>query len=159
MTTIFSADKDPSCLSSLSLLSHPFEPSHSLGLKQVYTSTSTSITTFKFPKANGRVPIREFDEKLMCKISLRFQKEGGITELNPLELNESVLRLVILPKHGGIARESLLFPKKRPWSCFNFPSVAGIDPVNSFPPKLNIIKFFKLPISWGILPLILQESK
>ena len=42
-------------------------------------------STFKLPMSKERVPTKKFDEKSKNKMSFRFQKVEGITEVNLLD--------------------------------------------------------------------------
>ncbi|KAK8355847.1 hypothetical protein V6Z11_A05G318200, partial [Gossypium hirsutum] len=58
----------------------------------------------------------------------------------------------------GIGPCSLFPVKFKSWIFFNLPIVLGIDPLNSLLEKSKYIALFRLPISTGTRPLILQAS-
>lgn len=75
---------------------------------KLFLDKSIVTTAFRFPIWGESGPFREFDVRFSTKMSLRFHKVEGIAEPMLLQPNKRFLKVVTLPKQGGIEPESLL---------------------------------------------------
>ena len=135
-----------------------------------------------FPTLGGRLPVRNFEDKLRNNRSLRLHKDEGMLKANALESKESACSAGRSSKQLGIDPNNLLelkckYPKFfkwqrsfgmdprilfpamcNRWSFCSRPNVIGIDPVKSLSPKPSHIKLVKLPIPMGMVPLNWQAD-
>ncbi|CAN6560003.1 unnamed protein product [Malus baccata var. baccata] len=90
---------------------------------------SISTTSLNFPISSESGPTRELDDKFRCNIWLSSHKEDGILEVNKLDPNVTRLGCLVDRVHTGYVF------------------------------ALNAIKLLKLPMSIGMLPLMLEMLK
>ena len=129
---------------------------------------------FMFPTLGGRLPVRNFEDKLRNNRSLRLHKDEGMLKANALESKESACSAGRSSKQLGIDPNNLLelkckYPKFfkwqrsfgmdprilflamcNSWSFYSRPNVVGINPIKSLAPRSSSIKLVKLPIPMGM---------
>ena len=81
----------------------------------------------------GRVPLREFEDKFSCKISVNLVNVEGIALANLLEPKYRYLRETRSPKHDGIGPANLLPVKYKKPKLSKLHNSVGKDPSNLLP--------------------------